>query len=1007
MADKQQEAEPQTDYRKQLTGRVRKAVITSVALIVPLCLILVFVGIVFSVYRVTVLEEETVSSLMTAGEDAGADGQWGSQFEENKRMTIDLMSAALREFVTPEGYEGPRVFKDGIVMELRDGEAYYPDDYPADAVRLTREELDDVLADKYLLENEQFAKLDQGSATYPESQDYAYAAAGEIADNIYYVDFTSYSAYADYLELHSRNDDYCRLVERARERVVLVVDKTDPTLELLVPTSYFPDYTHATEIGLTQAMVKRQAGFLANGASSYLVTYKEVPNSDIMVIFLCPSVSPFVHSIMRSFFVVLLVSLIVMMLIVYVASVRSHVQKWPINETQESQYEPSQLMRRVGAAGIAGIVMVFVTATVVHAIGTMHTELLSDETLLNAIVEEAQTVDESGTALAVGEEAWIVSYGERMAELLSQYPQLATNEKLKDLSDGIDARYIMLFDGAGNELACSAPYVGYTLGRGQGENSEDFARLLNGVTSICHEPSLDEVTGENLQFIGVTMPLADSVTNGALIIALKPERIQQVRGSFSIDDQLGFIASKGETLMVTAVAQEEDEAQNGVILHASDESLKGMKLADCGISAESMRDGYMDFVPVNGTPSFLITKSNGSLIYYLAVAESAILSDLTAYGIVAAALFAVVYGSARAIMMGRYAQEYACRVVVDQEIIDELRLHVIESGHDEASEEGKPQSLRTRIRQSYDYAMRHWKAMMPEERTHAVFVTTLFIASIIVLWHELSGASTYSGNDEALLPFILHGNWMRGANLFALCGILLVCGVSFCAIVLLKRLVKLSCSFLDRRDQTITKLMGSFLQYLIVGVAAYFSFDYLGFPTSTILGSLGLGGLALTLGSKDLVADIIAGVSIVFEGGFKIGDIIEVGGFKGTVEDIGVRSTTLRGAGGNVKVIGNRDVKNVLNLSKYNSVYSLDIKIPVEEFDRVEDLLNTELKRIGEKYEDIMRGAPYSRGVVAMSGGTMTLGISVECREKNLGTVGPLLNREIYLLCEREGIKLL
>ena len=1021
MAEQQTQAEEakhapmglHVDHRLRLKARIVSAVLTALALLLPLCVIMMITGVFVATYRDVLQEVGIVEALTDAGGNTSRDHmQWMRLFDENAQTTSDLMAEALKELDTPEGYVGPRVFTDGIVIELRDGEPYYPSDYPEDALRLTREEFESVRSGSTFLHKEWFAQLvqaDSKSTPNEEDANAAYVTVGEIGDNVFYVGYTPYYEYARYLAQHDLDDEYCHIVELARQRGVLIVQKDDPTLKLQTPSAFFPEMTHATDIGLTKAMVDQQDAILTSNGSIYICTYSEIKGTDLLAIFVHPSLSPFIHGAMRSLFVVLVIALIVVMLVVYVASVRSYVQKWPINELQEGQYQPRTMATRLLAAGIAGALLVYSTASFVHLIGTLHTESVADGVVLDAIMNETIVSNERGSKLAVEEqESFYVYAAERMARLIQQYPELGSSEKLAAYADILGVNYVMLFDGEGNETACSGSYVGFSLGQGQGENAEDFRRLLNGVSSVCHEASYDEMTGERLRFVGVTLPVSGSVTNGALVMAVPPERIERAKSTYGIDEQLSLLAAEGETFLVATAPQEgEDPLAAGVITYASRDDLKGKRVTDCGLLEESLRDGYMDFSVVNEEGCFVMTKGDGTFIYYLAISNAELFGGRVLYACIATVLFLVVYRVTRGIMMGNYQADFDRRVVVDQAIIDELKLHAVESPEEKKPQKGSHHPIRRRLEQMWRRFVSRWKAMVPEDRTRAVLVTALFATVLLVYLHESNSTMTYTNGDEGLLPFILHGNWMRGVNLFALCGILLVCAGSFAVIVLIGRLVDLSCTFLNSRDKTIATLAGSFLQYLVVGLAAYVSFGYLGFPTNTILGSLGLGGLALTLGSRDLVSDIIAGVSIVFEGGFKIGDVIEVGGFKGTVEEIGVRSTTLLGEGGNVKVFNNRDVKNVLNLSRYNSTCSVDVKVASEELEHVESVLATELPLIGERYPDLMLGALRCGGIKGMAGGAVTLGISVECLEKNAAKVGPILNREVYALFQRAGIKLL
>ena len=168
--------------------------------------------------------------------------------------------------------------------------------------------------------------------------------------------------------------------------------------------------------------------------------------------------------------------------------------------------------------------------------------------------------------------------------------------------------------------------------------------------------------------------------------------------------------------------------------------------------------------------------------------------------------------------------------------------------------------------------------------------------------------------------------------------------------------------------------------------------------------SVGVLSLAVSLGAKDLVADMLSGISITFSDEYQIGDFIEVNGFRGWVLEIGVRSTTLVNTDGNIKHMSNRDVKNVLNLSRRNCRYSINITVAYNQsLKQVETILERELPKIGEGIDEIISGPTY-QGITAMGNGGMTLTIVAECKEQHYGRVRTRLNREIRLLLEENGI---
>jgi MscS family membrane protein len=81
--------------------------------------------------------------------------------------------------------------------------------------------------------------------------------------------------------------------------------------------------------------------------------------------------------------------------------------------------------------------------------------------------------------------------------------------------------------------------------------------------------------------------------------------------------------------------------------------------------------------------------------------------------------------------------------------------------------------------------------------------------------------------------------------------------------------------------------------------------DNTGFDIGAVLAGLGIGGLALAMAAKDLVSNVFGGITIFTDKPFKIKDRIKIGGFDGTVEEIGIRSTKIRTLEGRVVTVPN------------------------------------------------------------------------------------------------------
>ena len=131
-----------------------------------------------------------------------------------------------------------------------------------------------------------------------------------------------------------------------------------------------------------------------------------------------------------------------------------------------------------------------------------------------------------------------------------------------------------------------------------------------------------------------------------------------------------------------------------------------------------------------------------------------------------------------------------------------------------------------------------------------------------------------------------------------------------------------------------------------------------------------------------------------------------MGGYRGEVLEIGVRTTKLEGTGGNIKIIGNRDIKNVINMTRMNSWYPLEVSICLEDLDAVEKLLAEELPRIGESIPEIISGPDY-KVIVSMGKGTVTVAVVAEFKESAFFKVQRSLNRSIQKLFEQNHIRIM
>ena len=209
-----------------------------------------------------------------------------------------------------------------------------------------------------------------------------------------------------------------------------------------------------------------------------------------------------------------------------------------------------------------------------------------------------------------------------------------------------------------------------------------------------------------------------------------------------------------------------------------------------------------------------------------------------------------------------------------------------------------------------------------------------------------------------------------------------------------------------RKGKAVVDILCSLIKYAAVIVLLFFILKTLGVDTKAILAGIGILGLVVGLGAQPLIADIIAGLFIVFEKVFEIGDIIVVDGFRGEVKEIGIRTTQIVDIGGNIKIVNNADLKTVINMTNQLSLAVCDIGIEYgESLERVEAILKAHLNEVKEAIPDIKEG-PFYKGVAALADSAVVIRFAANCEEGARYQVERDMNRQFKLLFDKYNINI-
>ncbi|MBI3082873.1 MAG: mechanosensitive ion channel family protein [Candidatus Omnitrophica bacterium] len=142
------------------------------------------------------------------------------------------------------------------------------------------------------------------------------------------------------------------------------------------------------------------------------------------------------------------------------------------------------------------------------------------------------------------------------------------------------------------------------------------------------------------------------------------------------------------------------------------------------------------------------------------------------------------------------------------------------------------------------------------------------------------------------------------------------------------------------RAKTLSRLAYWLGAVTLVGYVLYGILETIGINVAPLLAGVGIAGLAFGFGGQYLIRDLINGIFILFEGQYRINDVIKVGDLAGVVENVNLRVTVLRDLEGRVIYIPNGEIKAVINMTKEWSRAVFNIGVAYKEnVDRVMDVL--------------------------------------------------------------------
>lgn len=212
----------------------------------------------------------------------------------------------------------------------------------------------------------------------------------------------------------------------------------------------------------------------------------------------------------------------------------------------------------------------------------------------------------------------------------------------------------------------------------------------------------------------------------------------------------------------------------------------------------------------------------------------------------------------------------------------------------------------------------------------------------------------------------------------------------------------------EQRAEAIGQLLRSTATLVIWSVGGLIVLSRLGIDLGPLLASAGVVGVALGFGAQALVKDYLAGIFIILEDQYGVGDMVDVGPVVATVEEISLRITRLRDLSGVVWYIRNGEIMRVANRSQGWTVAVIDIPVAYDEnLDRVRRIVEQVALALDDDpaYDDMLLGRPEFAGVESVSGDAVFIRVTAKTAPEQQAPVARELRERIKVAFDAEGVR--
>lgn len=224
---------------------------------------------------------------------------------------------------------------------------------------------------------------------------------------------------------------------------------------------------------------------------------------------------------------------------------------------------------------------------------------------------------------------------------------------------------------------------------------------------------------------------------------------------------------------------------------------------------------------------------------------------------------------------------------------------------------------------------------------------------------------------------------------------------------LTEKIINSGKSALERkRRKTIVELFQNIFKYIIFVIVVLFILELYGVDTKSLIAGLGILGAVVGLAMQDTMKDFISGITIMLENYYIVGDYVTYNNFTGEVISFGLKSTRIKNLNGEVLILANRNVTEIINISQKSADVIIDIPVAYEaKVEKVEKAIEEILEEI-KKLDKVYKNEVTYLGINKLDNSSVNYRIKISCDQDSQWSIKRSSLRIIKMILDKRNIKI-